>query len=108
MSLVLRRFGTAGLSVTWRAPPAISRNGVITRYVIRVNDTTTPSPSSVSQYSARFTRYYLYHLHPYRTYQISVAAENSAGRGPSQTGTVQFPEAGMLYSKLSNINSFVY
>ena len=82
------------ISLSWEAPADDQINGIIVRYVIRVVlvDTGMTYYYNSSVLTATITS-----LKPYTTYECSIAAVTSAGRGPfSSAITVQTDEAGII------------
>ena len=97
-------FGTTHefLSLNWEAPPSEHRNGVIRSYLIAVHEFETGRNFTVIS-DSNMTQVTLEPLHPFYTYQCSIAAE-TVGSGPfSEHITVQLPEAGDLHSMFSHI-----
>ena len=79
--------------MSWEPPASDKRNGIIILYIIRVIsvDEGTTMYFNSSALSTTVTS-----LKPYTTYECSVAAETSAGRGPfSSAVTVETDEAGI-------------
>ena len=82
------------LSVTWRALPHAERNGEIRYYNITVLEVATASQSWYITLNSS-TQWIIEDLHPYYSYQVSVAAA-TIGLGPfSHDVTVRMPEAGI-------------
>lgn len=86
------------VSATWSPPRFRNRNGAILRYVVNITRTTT-SGVGAQLHNTPDTNLVTGSLHPYYSYYYSVAAENSIGRGPFTTVTIQMPEARKLDSK---------
>ena len=82
---------STSISLSWEPPASDKRNGIIIR-VISVDEGKTMYFNS-SALSTTVTS-----LKPFTTYECSVAAETSAGRGPfSSAVTVETDEAGIHY-----------
>ena len=79
------------LNVTWLAPPLDQQNGIITHYVIKIVEVI----SSISfQYKSNTTWLFVGDLHPYYTYNITIAAV-TIEQGPFLSGiTITMPETG--------------
>ena len=92
----VERTTSTTISLSWEPPVDDQRNGIITLYIIRVVsvDAGTTAYYNSSVLSATVTP-----LKPSTTYECSIAAETSAGRGPfSSPMTVQTDEAGIRYT----------
>ena len=80
------------ISLHWAAPTPDSQNGIIVSYIIRFSSNGETSNISV----ASDTMQYVLEASPFTTYQLSVAAVNSAGVGPfSDVLELRTMEAGM-------------
>ena len=90
MNFVLQSLDASTLSLTWEPPSPEHRNGVILQYSVNVTHVET---SSTQQSFTSSTSKVLTSLHPDYTYECSVAAETSVGRGPYRTQTIRMPEA---------------
>ena len=81
-------------SFTWDLPLPEERNGVITRYAVRVEDVTADQNFLV--YTTRLNLTFpmgVVTVSPYRTYILQVAAETTVGRGPfTSDATISTPE----------------
>lgn len=79
------------LNVTWLAPPLDQQNGIITHYVIKIVEVI----SSISfQYKSNTTWLFVGDLHPYYTYNITIATV-TIEQGPFSSGiTITMPETG--------------
>ena len=90
------------VSLSWDPPADDQRNGIITSYVIRV---LLVDRGTTEYYNSSITSVTLTSLKPYTTYECSVAAVTSAGRGPfSSAITVQTDEAGMQLNTNMHMN----
>jgi receptor-type tyrosine-protein phosphatase Q len=67
------------ISLTWDPPAEDQRNGIIILYVIRV---VSVKGRMTSYYNSSVSSVTLTSLKPYTTYECSISAETSAGRGP--------------------------
>ena len=77
--IVIHTEATAdSVSLQWSAPTLGSQNGIITGYIIRFSSNGETINISV----ASDTMQYVSEASPFTTYQLSVAAFNSAGVGP--------------------------
>ena len=74
--------------MSWN-PPSIP-NGEITEYHIYYESSSTSSTNEVINLSNPTTSFQLTNLKPYTLYNVSVAASTVAGRGPTNTPSVQF------------------
>lgn len=92
---------SATLMLTWNAPSADSRNGLIVQYVVNI---------SVSETGQRFQRIVsgtgtitLTNLHPYYEYTYIIAAATSVGTGPfSVRSTIRMPQDGMFKQQVQS------
>ena len=73
---------STGISLFWDPPPADAQNGIITRYMISITDVETGR--SFSLFSAT-TSVNVTSLHPYYTYNFTIAAVTIVGDGPYTT-----------------------
>ena len=73
---------SSGISLFWDPPPADAQNGIITRYMIRITEVETGR--SFSLFSAT-TSVNVTSLHPYYTYNCTIAAVTIVGDGPYTT-----------------------
>ena len=80
-SLVSPRVTSTSLTVTWHPPPLENHNGILTHYVVRVENQRTRGVSSFSVSSSSLL-YTAVGLSPYTTYECSVAAGTINGTGP--------------------------
>ena len=87
---------STSVTISWNPPALENQNGVITGYVI--NLTLTVGSGDISQYSSSSDNITVGSLHPFTTYDFTVAAQTSVGTGPYTTSsTVMTPEDG-IYS----------
>ena len=70
---------STGISLFWNPPPADAQNGIITRYMISITEVETNR--SFSLFSAT-TSVNVTLLHPYYTYNFTIAAVTMVGDGP--------------------------
>ena len=86
-------FSPSSLILSWEPPVQELRNGIIQEYTVRVIEQET---GRVITLSTRDTRLNLTSLHPYYTYNCTVAAATFAGTGPfSSPVVIQLPETGI-------------
>ena len=79
--------------LTWHPPEPSDRNGIITGYFIQVVEVDTNSYFSFNR--TNNTEFLLQQLHPYYSYNCSIAAFTAIGRGPlSSSLLVQTDEDG--------------
>ncbi len=79
--------------VSWNPPAPYEQNGVIDYYILKVAETETRLEFTLTPNA---TIQVVYNLHPYYTYQLSVAAV-TIGQGPFSTEyTITTPEDGKL------------
>ena len=78
------------ITLVWEAPPLLTHNGIIQEYILSVVEIVTKSTITYKSQSPKMT---LQHLHPYYTYQISVAAV-TVDIGPYSAITVTTLEEG--------------
>ena len=71
--------GSTGISLFWNPPPADAQNGIIARYMISVTEVETGR--SFSLFSAT-TSLNVTSLHPFYTYNFTIAAVTTVGDGP--------------------------
>ena len=94
------------LAASWDPPSPQHRNGGIVRYVINVTLTareeTQVTSGELRTLHTATTNLSVGSLHPHYTYSYSVAAENSAGVGPSARTSIIMPEEGMWYLLIAN------
>ena len=91
----VERTTSTTISLSWEPPADDQRNGIITLYIIRV---VSVDAGTTAYYNSSVPSATVTSLKPYTTYECSIAAETSAGRGPfSSPITVQTDEAG-IYS----------
>ena len=84
---------STSVTISWNPPAPENQNGVITGYVI--NLTLTVGSEEVSQYLSSRDNITIGSLHPFTTYNFTVAAQTSVGTGPYTTSsTVMTPEDG--------------
>ena len=78
-------------SLSWEPPDNEYQNGILTGYtVMTVNDDTT-----IMTQSSTATNAVVSNLRPFTMYEVTIAAHNSAGRGPFSVGiTIQTNETG--------------
>jgi hypothetical protein len=84
--------------VSWEHPLPEGRNGIITRYAVRILNVETGDTSLIftNQLSLQLPTA-TFDVLPYRSYTLQVAAETVAGRGPySVDTTAQTPEDSKL------------
>ena len=74
--------GSTGISLFWDPPPADAQNGIITRYMISITEVETDR--SFSLFSPT-TSVNVTSLHPFYTYNCTIAAETTVGDGPYTT-----------------------
>ena len=89
VNLELLVFNATALSVTWHPPAFEDRNGVIIHYALNV---TLLSKAVTHRYLTASTFKLLTSLHPYYSYECSVAAVTSVGHGPYATQSIRMPE----------------
>ena len=83
---------STSVTISWNPPAPENQNGVITGYVINL---TIVSSGDVFQYSSSRDNITIGSLHPFTTYDFTVAAQTSVGTGPYTTNsTVMTPEDG--------------
>ena len=81
------------MMLAWDPPLLEVRNGIIQQYMIRVTELETGRVWNLSTPAMSIT---ITSLHPYYTYNCTVAAVTS-GTGPfSPPFVIQLPEAGMI------------
>ena len=73
---------STGITLSWDPPPADAQNGIITRYMISITEVETGR--SFSLFSAT-TSVNVTSLHPYYTYNCTIAAVTVVGDGPYTT-----------------------
>ena len=73
---------STGISLFWNPPPADAQNGIITRYMISITEVETNR--SFSLFSPT-TSVNVTSLHPYYTYNCTIAAVTMVGDGPYTT-----------------------
>ena len=73
---------STGISLFWDPPPADAQNGIITRYMISITEVETGR--SFSLFSAT-TSVNVTSLHPYYTYNFTIAAVTIVGDSPYTT-----------------------
>ena len=82
------------LLLTWQLPSLKDRYGIIQQYTINITEVET---GALQHLIAEGTILSVSPLHPFYTYNCSIAAETSVGLGPfSNPQTVQMPEDGRL------------
>lgn len=79
--LDLTVLNSTSIQVVWGPPLEVDQNGVITNYSINISNLESGNSNTLSV-SSLTHRTVFHQLHPYTTYGIAVAAENSAGVGP--------------------------
>ena len=85
---------STGITLFWDPPPTDEQNGIITRYVISITEVETDR--SFSLFSAT-TSVNVTSLHPYYTYNCTIAAVTIVGEGPyTRTITIVTFQDGML------------
>ena len=88
-------FNSSSLSISWRPPPFNNQNGIIVGYVIHLLEIVTGNNHTINT-NGLHTETFITSLHPYYTYQFTVAAQ-TVDIGPfSPIGVVQTDEHGML------------
>ena len=80
------------LRVTWEDPEVL--NGVLNGFVLQLSNSQISTLVDRVNVSARVHQYKWTGLHPYYSYEVSIAALTSAGRGSDVVKRVQMPEAG--------------
>ena len=81
------------MTISWNLPAPENQNGVITGYVVNL---TAVGSGDISQYSSSSDNITIGSLHPFTTYDFTVAAQTSVGTGPYTTNsTVMTPEDGI-------------
>lgn len=86
--------------IEWKPPHEENRNGVIDHYMVNISETETEQHYQEVSISPSLT---LSDLHPFYTYQISVAAV-TIGVGPySALTTFRMLEAGRIFLKEKNL-----
>ena len=87
------------ISLTWQPLNFLDRNGVIIYYTVKYNSTLR-NDSGIEQISGSTMSITLSNLIPYTTYNITIAASTSAGRGPeSPIQFVTTKQSGKIYSQ---------
>ena len=82
------------LSLSWSLPPVIDRNGVISGYRVRIQNS-----SATSLYTVTGRSLLVSGLLPYQTYRCSVTAYTAEGQGPySRTLAARTSQAGESWS----------
>ncbi|KAB1269982.1 Phosphatidylinositol phosphatase PTPRQ, partial [Camelus dromedarius] len=97
------RVGSAGILLSWNTPP--NPNGRITSYVVKYKEVCPWMQAAYTRVRAKADslEVLLTNLTPGTTYEIKVAAENSAGIGVfSDPFLFQTAESGKCYSKFHN------
>ena len=83
----------SSLILNWEPPVQELRNGIIQQYTVVIVEQET---GRVISLSTRDTKRNVTSLHPYYTYNCTIAAATFAGTGPfSSPVVIQLPEAGM-------------
>ena len=83
----------SSLILSWDPPVQELRNGIIQQYSVIIVEQET---GRVISLSTRDTRLNVTSLHPYYTYNCTIAAVTFAGTGPfSSPVVIQLPETGM-------------
>ena len=83
----------SSLILNWEPPVQELRNGIIQQYSIMIVEQET---GRVISLSTRDTRLNVTSLHPYYTYNCTIAAATFAGTGPfSPPVVIQLPETGI-------------
>ncbi len=91
LNLNVQALDASTISLAWEPPTYEHRNGPIIQYAINITNTET---SAYELYSTTSLSVTVSSLHPDYTYECSVAAETSVGRGPFTIYTpIQMPEA---------------
>ena len=91
---MLTETSSRSVLVSWDLPLPENRNGEISGYTVTVQKTDTGETSHLSAIETSLT---VQSLTPYNTYQFSVAASTSIGRGPfTSTISVTTLEDGKL------------
>lgn len=83
------------LMVTWKVPETL--NGILEGYQLELTSLQSATFSNSDNVSAQVNQYTWTGLHPYYSYEVSIAALSTAGRGPHILLRVQMSEAG-IYS----------
>lgn len=86
------RVGTHSMTLSWDPPPFENRNGRIRAYHVQLREIETGSDS---QYTINATEITVINLHPFYTYNCSVAAETVAIGPYSETLSIQLNEHSM-------------
>ena len=87
-------FNSSALSVSWRPPSLDHQNGIIVGYIIRMLERVTDNVH-ITETDRPHMEIFIASLHPYYTYELSVAAQ-TVDVGPfSHTSIVQMDEDGM-------------
>ncbi len=90
-----RDLGAYTIELTWEPPKPEDQNGVITSYSVTIVEAET---ANVLELEIAQTQPVLvvHSLHPYYTYQCSVAAATTIGIGPTAEVTVVTDEQGEI------------
>ena len=94
MLLRPQQISPTSLTLSWDPPLEELRNGIIQRYSIWITELETGRSIALTSES---TTVNVTSLHPYYTYNCSVAAETSAIGPFSSPVVIQLPESGMYY-----------
>ena len=85
----------SSLILSWEPPVQELRNGIIQQYTVIIIEEET---GRVISLSTRDTGLNVTSLHPYYTYNCTIAAATSAGTGPfSSPVIIRLPETGMCW-----------
>jgi receptor-type tyrosine-protein phosphatase Q len=91
----------SSLILSWEPPVQELRNGIIQQYTVMIIEQET---GRVISRSIRDTRLNVTSLHPYYTYNCTIAAATFAGTGPfSPAVVIQLPETGMCFELLCSL-----
>ena len=88
----LNSLNSTTLVATWEEPEIL--NGVLEGYRLQLTLLQSIELPKVVDIPAELHQYTWTGLHPYYSYEVSVAAFNSAGRGQYYSLRVQMPESG--------------
>ena len=73
--------GSDAISLSWDPPPFPHQNGLIRQYIINVTELDTGASFQQTSTTTTFT---IYSLHPYYTYEFTLAAV-TVGVGPASS-----------------------
>lgn len=99
VDVVLNATDSHTLSISWHPPIDEQRNGIIRGYTVTLTEVDTGVTTVISSNS---TQVVLQNLHPFFTYNCTVAASTIILGPSSNTVTITMPEDGELHMYLSN------